>query len=1096
MGDNRHSMTIPLDGGMVSNAEEALSNAPALQSNARWRRGVLEATIGPNDAFTGTTSVGAGQDTAGVSLIPRAGGVGIASKRGVWSYHDRADTLTRRVSSWSTPGTRPAHNWCPMGVTGGGVIYAGGDTETVENVESCVLVSGSSEYLVSAVTVFDQALSVGIFEGTLRVVLVVQDPATGARLIDDQELARANTGALGAVDGCCALGVMPNGSVWFGEYDNGTTTWSIRYVKVAVSESTPSITVSAPVTQQTMARRDVLVAVTQEVEGTNPNIVYVGATRVSDLRPTVEAWNTSTDATVWTVTGSAAALTTGHPGAGVGMDLCGPLDIAAGDGNVGIASLANAYTMAVESWQIATQNFLGYDAAAIAVDVNTRLRRIGLAARGRGFLRDWLAVATPQDASPGYFSNATATYTDQRRVITADVKPGGILSAITTYHASMACRPFTGWDADADNNEQHTEFVPISKLPRAYDSAENPNGYRYTGVAGQVSRLLDPAIEVCTFGWAAATDTAAERRLHPCARLGVDMAVPGGSPAQELRTARGAKPHSVDGKRFAVAYPADPQGSADMASTARYAVVDLEDPPAYVETSDGLTYVASGGLFTWDGDTMLESTPLPLPRVRVENAGSGAVFTTGDWYFNATYVFQDAAGIIHRSRPYPEPAVYTVSGAGDALTAYVERPLSMRDGYSLRLIGVELYGGLSAGSSDLYQFVDVINGSPRTPDSTANGEFAFALSGTELSADHPAAWWQGREVMPDALPACSDLAVVGDRLWALKAETGRVAYSKPHREGHTYEFSAMQEVVFRSEARAVAVVELAGRPLIFTRDDAWTVYGDGPNANGVGAFSLPQRVLRVGAADRKLVLETPAGVIFKAPSGEWFIVGADYQLQPWGLEIADLLNGTNVYGGNSVPASRICLRREAGEVLVARPDRVVAGQIACWNIATGKWSRLVDRAWTDLAVTGGNVYALDGVGRGDIVVSHSMTTYTASQSVTTQWVKPSGGLEGSASCWEVIYTGRRLAAHDLTIDVWTDYDSTTLRDSFAWTTDQVTAAADGSTYVTLRATLSRPHARSFRFRVSTTAAGGWRPAALTLTVGARPGQQRRNEGRK
>lgn len=1122
MPDPRKPLTIDLSAGMASNVEDVATQQPMRSENVRWMGDAPEGTIDTADTLSDSATDYRGYDLGGVALIPRDGEVAVATKAGVHALHRRAGGTwsmprSEELVSGASQSVRAAQNWAPMGVTAGGIIYAGGDNEIVRHVESVLLKHGDSSYLVSAVTVLRRFDETGLsFVGRQRVILRIQDPKTGATLIEDTELASAQTAS--GTAGCICVGAMPNGSIWWGEYDSAGPTWTVKYVKVAVNETAPSITVSAPVTAKTFTRGDTHLAVTQAVDdvvddynpatGGTTDIVYMGYGRSSDLRMCIEAWDTSADATVWTYADASYTMqaTLNSQSGLVGVyNGGGAVDIAAGHGYVGFVALTQTYRATLTSCDIATQAAASRSTALFQASTGYTIESVGVTPmhNGEALSTDrWLCTCTYEDASGAPLGNPTPNFTQQRRMDTKYVYNLGGTSYSHDMVAGQATghlRPFTAYDPDADADvtgtgiapHKYVPFVPVSKAPRGYHATDSPLGYRLRGAGSPDDWLphIDPAIEVCSWNITRDTQAANTHRLHPCARVGVGRAITPMNNIHSIGCATFAKPHSIDGHRFALAYPADIHTHTDIARNARYAIVDTEDVPATVESDHGVTYVASGGLFTWDGLRMHEATPLPIPRLRAELwTTDPSYLPDATYYLNASYVFLDEAGNVHRGPPNPSNLEFAVTGGPRAIEVFVDEPLSTRDGLSLRPIGVELYLGTSANNLQL--LTNGITGQVKLPATYSWRELRYEVYLPPYT-HAPSAWWLGLEQKPSALPACRDVAVVGDRLWVITSEEGRVRYSKPRADGYVYEFADAGELRIGT-SHPVALEDLAGRPLVFTETDAWTVYGDGPNANGVGAFTLTQRVLRMGAVDRRLVLSTPAGVVFKSKRG-WFIVGPDYSPRPWGSDVRDLLDGYSPDGGSAVAMT---LREETGEVLVLRrTSQGSSDPILSWQWAANKWSILPsDSAATDIASTDSQVYALDGVGTAGLEVHHTMVGNTGSAVIETHWVKPAG-VEGSASFHEVIYTGRRLGAHDLTIDVYADYDGTNIEQVISYSASDVTDALDG-THVTLRADLGRKHMRAVKFRLSSTSPDQWRPSALTVTAKARPGVQRRAGGRK
>jgi hypothetical protein len=599
------------------------------------------------------------------------------------------------------------------------------------------------------------------------------------------------------------------------------------------------------------------------------------------------------------------------------------------------------------------------------------------------------------------------------------------------------------------------------------------------GAVGSI--MPDPAVDIHRLH--KVTVSSLERaEMQPACRVGVDRAIPavakivGTTPAN--RDHRRAKPLSEDGQVFAVVYLGDRAVLNNAPRSVRYAIVDAGHTPRFAEAVGGLTYVAAGSVFTWDGSRMLLNTPVSLPRLRAEEFDAGADVTkfqaATTYYFNAVYTFRDGAGNTHRSQPYGENLEVTIGGTDAKLKIFVELPLTGMDGVGMRLIGVEVYGGTTAGSLVLAQDPDL--GLPVGRISESYGEVEFALSGpdVEFNAANTTAYWLGSERLPDCPASMIDIQYVNDRLWGLRGEDRVPVYSKPYVEGRTLEWSAAQTVAIRSETRPTAVAELDGRVLIFTASDAWTVYGEGPTANGTGGFSIPERVAKVGAVDARLVLNTPRGVVFKSQSG-WYMLGPGYELSPWGEEVRDLL------------ADAYCLAhlRDPGEVHVALQDSLQQPQGGLvWNWREQKWSKSDTDHEIDLVAAGDNLYSLGGA-----TLWHDFTTQSSARGVkvTTPWLRPAG-LDSEANVYEAVFTARSIVSHGVTITMWRDYDESTAV-TRTYSAAEVAALTVGGHY-SCAIKMPDPNGRAFKFSVEETSgavgAAAYHPIAITLATTAKP----------
>ncbi len=1066
---------IPLDGTYVTKQHPLLRDPTSLSLALNVRHlsgphGTVERQPGPDDTTTES-------DADAVGLVPAHGDVIIADASNGYQVHRKSTgAIEQRVSN---AGSVPAQRVVPCSVVDGGVLYAGGPEDAIMGAHTCI----RNGYLVGIYTV--RRAKVGA-AGAIRsyryfTTVTVRDAETGERVIEDATVQDFTTLAGGGTRrqavslGAIPLFVLSNARValWWAEENAGRTGWDIKTCMVNV-QSGPVLAVGGTLIAYSSTTLIHGFAVTGDVTSNGGSIYSYGVrSRSSDGRAELFVYNHATSTGVATAATNAAAVI--YVG---GFHNFSTLDIAvANDEAVVLFASAGVYAGSIchaVKWTDpdGTPAEAWYRAGALnQTNINVKYTQVAVTARllagQTGW--DWLFTGQELDASTGYFPNQTTNFTQRVRLKQSWTDRSDVFSAaaISLYSYSINTRGFT---MQAGNGKGAHGMVGLSKTARSYDAVDAKQGaVEALALASDALPQVDPAVDLAT--WQALSG-GTDYGFCPSARIGVDRA---SQPVHTVQWALGrghlaAKPQSEDGSTFAIAYTADPFAPGGLASNVRWARVDGEAAPAALESRDGVTYVAGGSVHTWDGDTLQECTPLPLPRMRVEEKGIGSAPTyvpAGVYRLNAIYRTRDARGVVHRSQPYPVDYIFTASGSS-GLSVYVEIPLTTRNGVSLEYINTEVYCSVINGTT-LYLVGDVVGtGAAATPVAESGGEFEFEIYADRISDGNALAYWHSGEQVHRAPPAMLSLAQVGDRVFGLSGEERLPRYTKPRPSGSdaqlALEWPAANEIPIPD--KVLAIQELAERPLFFTASDAWTVYGIGPNKVGGGDYSPATRVARVGLVDRNLVERIPRGVVFKSSRG-WWLIDREYGLSPFGVGVEDALaTVTSMVAWHGPSELRLTA---GGVVLVYNWDRDV------WSYTAGGADHAV--------VTEDDLFTLTSDATS-YAVNYDFSDYANKDVLLeTNWIKPTG-IEGDVHIDSFSFSAEYVTFHDLRITIWTDYEGGSGEVYNFAEAVLDTEVKKGDTY-TVRESLPDPQARAFKFRIQELnsnqgVAATFRPVKLTL----------------
>jgi len=381
-------------------------------------------------------------------------------------------------------------------------------------------------------------------------------------------------------------------------------------------------------------------------------------------------------------------------------------------------------------------------------------------------------------------------------------------------------------------------------------------------------------------------------------------------------------------------------------STVELAESDAAMPLPYVDRG-GVTTVASGLLFDWDGETPSEHQPLRAPKVVID-AASGTGTTVTQLSMVALYKGVDGQGNLHRSAPSAVKQSGAVANkqidvyvAKLPFTAYEHRgPLAVPELYITEDEGSTYYLASSGGytcqptsfNTKYWVFENVDAGSPSFPQLYSTG-----AGGQERPASPP--------------PSFRDLAQVQDRLVGIDAEDpSRIWFTKPLVPGYAPEWSNLQTLTIGAEGMAVR--ELGGIMCVLAKDSIWAVDGSGPDALGNGAFGLPRLAARMGCIDTTSVCSTPAGVFFRSQRG-FQLVDGGFGVTPIGLPIE--------------PETRLDSLRdyEPGRAIydeLSQEVRFLDSENSCqwvFHLGEQKWARYPDDVPLDIVATSEGVWILD-----------------------------------------------------------------------------------------------------------------------------------------
>jgi hypothetical protein len=275
--------------------------------------------------------------------------------------------------------------------------------------------------------------------------------------------------------------------------------------------------------------------------------------------------------------------------------------------------------------------------------------------------------------------------------------------------------------------------------------------------------------------------------------------------------------------------------------------------------------IAGGALYEFNGaseETGFSSAPVIQS---ITGSGGGGLTGASNYLYVAVFEWLDASGRRHRSIP-SDPFLFA-SGANSTATLAIKPLISTsRSGAP----SLHVYRTLAGGAS--YHRVTPNVGAPGASPSTATVAYVDLMADTTAAANE-FLYTDGGVVANALPPPCTFMTVCGGRIW-LGGQLDRnvITASKILVDGEPTQFSDEAEFsVFLPEG-CTGLASIDGTVVAFAREAIYLISGDGPNDEGVGSFSPPQKLPSdVGCIDWRSVVSTSQGIFFQSKHGIYLL---------------------------------------------------------------------------------------------------------------------------------------------------------------------------------------------------------------------------------
>lgn len=312
--------------------------------------------------------------------------------------------------------------------------------------------------------------------------------------------------------------------------------------------------------------------------------------------------------------------------------------------------------------------------------------------------------------------------------------------------------------------------------------------------------------------------------------------------------------------------------------------------------SGGALYISGGALHECaeaadkDYSVQIPENGFPHYPAVTLNVGvaTGGSLTAGQEYnYLALYRWQDSVGRVHRGAPSTAKAT-SPSPTGIWLTTRVR--IATLSG-SVKVGGMsgnpvaEVYRSWNGGP---YYYVGSTGAIDSVSVNDVSTTYDDTSADTTVEANH--VLYTDLGVLPTEPPSGARLMCQGgQRLFTVAWRENTVQFSKLYVATAPWEFVDDDTFRISVPSRITALAWMDGALVIFCASAIYLVTGDGPNDQGVGAFSDPRQLPAAVGADSPHVVEVAEGLMYKGGGTIWLLPRGFGPPQPDGDSIQETL---------------------------------------------------------------------------------------------------------------------------------------------------------------------------------------------------------------
>lgn len=527
----------------------------------------------------------------------------------------------------------------------------------------------------------------------------------------------------------------------------------------------------------------------------------------------------------------------------------------------------------------------------------------------------------------------------------------------------------------------------------------------------------------------------------------------------------------------------------------------------------GLLYMSGGLLSVFDGEGAHELGFLHAPRIILLTPAAGGSMTASSTYrYLMTVETYDAMGGHHISQVSDVATVALGVGQTQVTITYHPGILSNRRRMWNETAPVaersstRLFFWRTAANGTLFQRItgdDGVDGLPY-PTTAAGGSLLDQMSDATLTAtSNPFVYTQGQRgalsgpLQHDPPPPCKYLAFGKARAIVGGLEQpDEVRFSKFFFPGEPIEFSEDFAFRRRVQGKVTAVAYLDDAAIVWTKDQVFAIFGEGPDDSGAGSFADPVAIpSEAGCIDWRSVVLTPIGLFFQGRADRIYLLPRGLGSPTWiGEPVRDTLALNSTITGARLIAEKSLVVFSCGSAAAGRARTLV------FDLRTGNWS--VDALngggsfapFTNIAVWNGALaynfgsgYFLEGATYSDNGTWYGVT-------IETQALRPHG-LQADGRTRKAAVLGEFRGISDVDLAIAPD-DATAFTAGPSW---PLSGAAGDPVRVEWRLPVQKFGSMRLRIRERQNGSNiseGLRFNGITLDTHARPGMPRLQESRR
>ena len=537
--------------------------------------------------------------------------------------------------------------------------------------------------------------------------------------------------------------------------------------------------------------------------------------------------------------------------------------------------------------------------------------------------------------------------------------------------------------------------------------------------------------------------------------------------------------------------------------------LDFREAPLATVVNRGSAIIGGAAWFwysgSWTEEVSFAYPPVINVPVITPNPGglaAGTYFYTSHW---STY---DEKGNLHRSLPTASVEVEIIPATAPANVTMQVKTLSASTRLAIPNKDVNAVWYRSTDSDPIKRRIsrptllcantpmeNLTNTSFIDEASTVEGNILYTDGGVEIEAVAP----EGGRIP----------FVAANRVWLGDFfRRDRIQYSKRYAPGTANEDSIAPEFneafgyLVRSGRRITGMSELDDKLVVFTEEEIFALAGRGPDDSGANNdFSGLQEVSNDGGCiEARSVVAFPGGVMFQSKAGVYALT-RNLSLEFLGRAVEDKLaeypiitaatlvskvNEVRFVASNGTRAIILVFNYKWGAWSWWEPRDAVGGQMSIVSAAVhNNEYYVVSRS--------GNIFVLDAALHKDD------TTEYIPLEVETSWLQ-SAGQSGWQRIWNITALCDRKDAHDLTMTVYNDFDSSPSQ-TVTWS-DATIAAFPELPREQVKTHVLRQKCQAVKVKIAdadpgvATTGAGFDIAGIVLEAGVKRGQVKVSRGQR